>query len=104
MGVVIAVENVAGELEPAVHIESVGFRQLVGDCGILVGGDHGFRTGVIAEGFCQEGLIRQHRCMEAAGEYIGARQQAGIIVHTEEVQQRRQNICCRAVFVYHDVL
>ena len=104
MGVVIAVEDVAGELEPAVHIESVGFRQFVGDCGILVGGDHGFRTGVIAEGLRQEGLIRQHRCMEAAGKHVGARQQAGIIVHAEEVQQRRQNVCRGAVFIHHDVL
>lgn len=38
VGIVIAVEDVAGELEPAVHIEPVGFRQLAGDCGILVGG------------------------------------------------------------------
>ena len=104
MGVVIAVENVAGELEPAVHIEPVGFRQLAGDCGILVGGDHGFRTGVIAEGLRQKGLIRQHRCMDAAGEYIGARQQAGIVVHAEEIQQCRQDVRRGAVFIHHDVL
>ena len=42
--------------------------------------------------------------MEAAGEYVGARQQAGIVVHTEEVQQCRQDVRRRAVFVYHDVL
>ena len=104
MGVVIAVEDVAGELEPAVHIEPVGFHQLVGDSDIFISRDHRFRTGIIAEGLRQKGLVRQHRRMDAAGEHIGACQQAGIVVHTEEVQQRWQDVCRRAVFVHHDVL
>ena len=70
MGVVIAVEDVAGELEPAVHIEPVGFHQLVGDSDIFISRDHRFRTGIIAEGLRQKGLVRQHRRMDAAGEYI----------------------------------
>ena len=42
--------------------------------------------------------------MDAAGERVGARQQAGIVVRAEEVQQRRQNVCRGAVFIRHDVL
>ena len=42
--------------------------------------------------------------MEAAGEYIGARQQAGIVVHAEEIQQCRQDVRRGAVFIHHDVL
>ena len=104
MGVVVTVDDVAGHLELIVHIQPVGLQLLVRDGDALVSGDHRLRTGVIAEGFRQEGLVRQHRYVYAVGQRVGARQQPGVVVHAEQVQQRGQDVRRGAVLIHHDVL
>ena len=66
VGIVIAVDDVARELELVVHILPVGLQQLIGDDDALVCGDDRLRVGVVAEGFRQEGAVRQNGGMDAA--------------------------------------
>ena len=103
VSVVIAVDDVAGNLELVVHIQAVGVQQLVGDDDAVVGGNDRFRIGVVAEGFRQERTVRQHGDMNAAREHVRAGQQTGIILHAEEVEERRQDVRRGAVFVHHDI-
>ena len=104
VGVVVTVDDVAGHLELIVHIQPVGLQLLVRNNDALVGGDHRLRAGVIAEGLCQEGLVRQHRYVYAVGQHVGARQQPGVVVHAEQVQQRGQDVRRGAVLIHHDIL
>ena len=79
-------------------------QQLVGDDDAVVGGNDRFRIGVVAEGFRQERTVRQHGDMNAAREHVRAGQQTGIILHAEEVEERRQDVRRGTVFVHHNVL
>ena len=65
--VIITVDNIAGELELVFYIEAVCVEHFVGDAGVCMRGDDGLSPGVIAEGFRQKRLVRQHGHMDPGG-------------------------------------
>ena len=103
VGVIVRVQDPGGEGEPIRDLLPQPPEVLSGQLA-AVRGDHGAGGGVIADVLSQKALIGEDGDVLGIRQGIHARQQTGVVLQTEEVQHRGEDVRGAAVIVHLDGL